>query len=384
MTEPAAPTPSPASPAPSATVAPSAPAPAPVAPPVVVPAAAPVVEAPKPAASPAVLVLGFIIMALLGAILAVNLKPKATTPETSSDIAARIKKDSEALISMNSRSQGQITERDSQLLSKTKEIIDLERTNQVLMSQYATAKADLERALANSGSIDITKRQLSDALKQVDGLTSDLAKVRAELASYANRPDPGDVSDLQRRLDEALRAKGFYETKAKELEIKLASLTAQPAAPSRLFAASENELLPNAVALFRGLRELEGRSDSEILAAYTGFSQTFGAAVVSNVNFPTGSSTPSPADDDALRAKVRTEPDDGLLLVVGYASKTGNVDDNRTLSSNRATAVANSLDAAKLPGQKVQAVYLGQTDRFGSSRPERNQICEVWHIRTKN
>lgn len=365
-------------------VVPSAPAPAPVAPPVAAPATAPVAEAPKPAVSPAVLVLGFIIMALLGAILAINLKPKVAAPETSSDIAARIKKDSDALISMNSRSQGQITERDSLLLSKTKELIDLERTNQVLLSQYATTKADLERALANSGSVDITKRQLTDALKQVDGLTTDLARVRTELAAYANRPDPGDVSDLQRRLDEALRAKGFFETRVKELEAKLASLSTQPAAPSRLFAASENELLPNAVALFRGLRELENHSDSEILAAYTGFTQTFGAAVVSNVNFPTGSSTPSPADDEALRAKVRQEPDDGLLLVVGYASETGNVDDNRTLSSNRATAVANSLDAAKLPGQKVQAVYLGQTDRFGSSRPERNQICEVWHIRSKN
>jgi hypothetical protein len=31
----------------------------------------------------------------------------------------------------------------------------------------------------------------------------------------------------------------------------------------------------------------------------------------------------------------------------------------------------------------VQAVYLGQTDRFSSRVPERNQICEVWRIRRK-
>jgi flagellar motor protein MotB len=56
------------------------------------------------------------------------------------------------------------------------------------------------------------------------------------------------------------------------------------------------------------------------------------------------------------------------------------VDANRALSSDRATAVARILDAAKKPGQRVQAAYLGQTDRFGSSSPERNQICEVWQI----
>lgn len=83
-------------------------------------------------------------------------------------------------------------------------------------------------------------------------------------------------------------------------------------------------------------------------------------------------------------AKINTfpgeAPDNALLLVVGYASETGNVDNNRTLSSDRATAVARMLDETKKPGQRVQAVYLCQTDRFGSRFPERNQISEVWQI----
>jgi hypothetical protein len=37
----------------------------------------------------------------------------------------------------------------------------------------------------------------------------------------------------------------------------------------------------------------------------------------------------------------------------------------------------------KRPGQKVQAVYLGQTDRFSRKIHEENQICEVWIIRRK-
>ena len=76
-------------------------------------------------------------------------------------------------------------------------------------------------------------------------------------------------------------------------------------------------------------------------------------------------------------------PDGDLILVVGYASRTGNPESNQLLSSDRATAVAEYFSGVKRPGQLVQAVYLGQTARFSSARPERNQICEIWQIRKK-
>jgi outer membrane protein OmpA-like peptidoglycan-associated protein len=72
-----------------------------------------------------------------------------------------------------------------------------------------------------------------------------------------------------------------------------------------------------------------------------------------------------------------------LIFVVGYASTTGNAESNRVLSSDRATAAAQAVSAVKRPGQMVQAVYIGQTTRFGGSSPERNQICEIWHIKKK-
>ena len=89
----------------------------------------------------------------------------------------------------------------------------------------------------------------------------------------------------------------------------------------------------------------------------------------------------NPADEEPVRQLLAEIPDGDMLFVVGYASETGNVDTNRTLSSDRATGVAELLTSVKRPGQKVQATYLGQTDRFGSRIPERNQCCEVWHIR---
>ncbi len=49
-------------------------------------------------------------------------------------------------------------------------------------------------------------------------------------------------------------------------------------------------------------------------------------------------------------------------------------------AGDRATAVARVLDTLKRPGQKVQAVYLGQTKRFSREVPEQNQRVEIWQI----
>jgi len=362
-------------------------------------ATAPATAAPSAPPSPAVLALGFIIMALLGALLFVSFQSKSTpAAESQAEVAARIKKDTETLLSLNGHTQNDLSQKDALLLAKETELRDSERTKNALLTQCASLKSDLDRALANGSSGDLYKTQLADATKRLDILSADLSKARAQLADYAGRPSGDDIADLQRRLDEATRAKSFFETRVKELEMKLntnddselqhlreeiANLRSQ-LAPKKLFASSEQELAPLGIELYHGLQKLETLNDAEIRLAYDGFRGTLGAKVVKNLSFPTGSATPSPSDDDAARAAVRALPDDGLLLVVGYASKTGNADDNRKLSSERATAVAKSLDSAKLPNQKVQAVYLGSTERFGRNEPENNQLCEIWQIRSRN
>jgi outer membrane protein OmpA-like peptidoglycan-associated protein len=108
-----------------------------------------------------------------------------------------------------------------------------------------------------------------------------------------------------------------------------------------------------------------------------------GANVLKTLNFATGSSALAPADADAVRNLVAEIPDGDLILAIGYASETGNVDGNRTLSSDRATAAAELISSVKRPGQFTQAVYLGQTDRFSGRVPERNQLVEIWQIRKK-
>ena len=105
--------------------------------------------------------------------------------------------------------------------------------------------------------------------------------------------------------------------------------------------------------------------------------------MIKTLTFPTGSAKLDAADEDPVRRLLDNVPDGDLLLAIGYASETGNVDSNGKLSSDRATAVAELLTSVKRPGQQVQAVYLGQTDRFSSRTPESNQLVEVWQIHKK-
>ena len=197
--------------------------------------------------------------------------------------------------------------------------------------------------------------------------------MREQLAAKGEGASKEALDDLQRQLDETRRAKDFFEARVAELESELSK--------ARLFANNENELLPAAVKLVRSLRELENKPDSEIATAYSSLGASLGSNVLHTLSFATGSSELKPADQDLIRKLVEEVPDGDLVLAIGYASETGNVDDNRTLSSARATAAAELFSGIKRPDQQVQAVYLGQTDRFSSRIPERNQIVEIWRIR---
>ncbi|NJR43219.1 MAG: hypothetical protein HC767_11755 [Akkermansiaceae bacterium] len=93
-----------------------------------------------------------------------------------------------------------------------------------------------------------------------------------------------------------MRAKEFYENRVKELE----GSAEQP----KLFASSENELLPAAVELFRSLRELENLPDSDVSSAYSGLGVKLGASVMVKLDFATGSSAISQEDQDSITSKM--------------------------------------------------------------------------------
>ena len=277
----------------------------------------------------------------------------------------------DVLVALAASYQRMLAEKDSELTAHNAEILRAEKLRQSLSAEITRLQGDLQRALVNGSDTDILRRDLADIKAQRDALAAELNESRLKNSGIS----ADDYADLKRQLEETLRAKEFFEARVQELQGDLSK--------AKLFASSENELLPAAVELFRNLRQLENKPDSEISAAYSSLAVQLGANVLKTLNFATGSSALVPADTDAIRNFVAEIPDGDLILAIGYASETGNVDSNRTLSSDRATAAAELISSVKRPGQLTQAVYLGQTDRFSSRIPERNQLVEIWQIRKK-
>lgn len=303
--------------------------------------------------------------------IAMGLRPVEGDSEPIEEVAGRVKKDADTLVALATSYQRMLAEKDSELTARNAEILRLERLRQSLSAEITRVQGELQRALVNGSDIDLIRRDLADMKAQRDALATELNEARQKVSGVSAE----DYADLKRQLEESQRAKAFFEARVQELESDLSK--------ARLFASSENELLPAAVELFRNLRKLENQPDSEISSAYSSLAVALGANVLKTLNFATGSSALAAADDEAVRNLVGEIPDGDLLLAIGYASETGNVDNNRTLSSDRATAAAQLISSVKRPGQLTQAVYLGQTDRFSSRVPGRNQLVEIWHIRKK-
>jgi outer membrane protein OmpA-like peptidoglycan-associated protein len=307
--------------------------------------------------------------------IAMGLRPIEGTSEPIEEIAGRMKKDADSLVALAGSYQKLLSEKDNELTARNAEILRSEKLRAALTADNTRLQTDLQRALVGASDMDLLRRDLIDVKSQRDALSAELKELREKMRTMSAGVSPDDYADLKRRFEETLRAKEFFEARVRDLEGDLKQ--------AKLFARSEDELLPAAVELFRSLRQLEGKSDSEISTAYSSLGVKLGANVLHTLNFATGSSELPPLDDQKVRDFVAAIPDGDLLLAIGYASTTGNVNSNQTLSSDRATAAAQAITEVKRPEQFTQAVYLGQTNRFSSRIPERNQIVEIWHIRAK-
>lgn len=298
--------------------------------------------------------------------LALGLRPREGSGEPIGDVAARMKKDTDTMVALASSYESMLGEKDLEMKSLGDKLLTSEQLRKTLSDELQAVRLQLNSAVG-AGRDAETLRSLNEALN------NEVARLRNELSSKGDTVPKDMVDELQRRLDEAQRAKAFLEARVKEL--------GDQAAKAKLFANSESELLPAAVELFRNLRQLENRPDSEISTAYSSLAVSLGANVLRTLHFDTGKSDLKPDDMQAIQNLVADIPDGDLVLCIGYASETGNVDSNQALSSARATAAAELFSSVKRPGQLVQAVFLGQTDRFGGSSPERNQLVEIWRIR---
>jgi outer membrane protein OmpA-like peptidoglycan-associated protein len=308
--------------------------------------------------------------------MALGLAPLVGGSEPIEDIAKRLKTDADTLVGVSSRFQQMLSEKDAELSSRNGELLRSERLRQDVSMENSRLQSELARVSSAAYETERLKTMLADSQAQRDALAKELNDTRVKLVEMGEYVSGDEYADLKRRYEEALRAKDFFEARVKVLEADIGK--------AELFAKSENELLPAAVELFRRLRKLEDQKDSDLTTEYSKLGVDLGANVLHALSFKTGSDELS-AEDMAQLSQIANDevPDGDLTLIVGYASETGDAAKNQTLSSDRATAAAEYFASQKRPGQLVQAVYLGQTNRFSGRTPERNQICEVWRIRRK-
>ena len=246
----------------------------------------------------------------------------------------------------------------------------------------------------------LLNRRIQDLQRQMNDLSSSAAEavtMRQELESlrtlYANaqrqieelrkRPDTETVEELRRQNDELrsrVLALGDLEEenrKFREENRRLQALLDR----SKLFVEDANALPDVAKRLFRELERLEDFSPAELAQKYKQIDLQLGAKPLRSINFATGSSQLTAEKVGIIKNDLTATHPGAFLLVVGYASTTGDQDANRKLSSDRATAVASQVNFDKKTTQDVRAVFLSETNRFSKEQAPLNQICEIWEIR---
>jgi outer membrane protein OmpA-like peptidoglycan-associated protein len=328
--------------------------------------------------------------------------PPANYGQSPDAVAARLSADAKTLAGMVTDLQARLREREEELrgtitlyTAATRQVGELEKEG----GQARILKSEVESL----------RQQLSDTLARLDAANKRAQDVEQLLAGA---PDQNTVLTLRRNLDEASRMRDTYLQQLRQLEAKsqtmvsageLSTLQSRLAQlepeneklryelqklrtelnRTRLFVDKADDLPPAAKQLFVELSKLETVNPSELRQQYSRIEQDLGCRIVDTISFETGSSRIDLDRADTIRTAVNQSGDTSYFLVVGYASKTGNFELNKNLSAERATTIASVTDHSKKPTQGVQAVFLGQTDRFSASDYLKNQICEIWELRVQ-
>lgn len=150
--------------------------------------------------------------------MAMGLRPLEGNSEPVEDIAKRLKKDADTMVALAESFQSMLAEKDLELSAKNSELLRSEQLRQSLTAESARLQGEVQRALVGGSDAELLRRDLDAMKSQRDALATELATVRQELAAKGQGVSTDDFADLQRRFEETLRAKEFFEAKVKELE----------------------------------------------------------------------------------------------------------------------------------------------------------------------
>ena len=293
-------------------------------------------------------------------------------------LVTQIKSGTEALARLVNASASdaamlQTAQENARLLSNR--VTDLE--NQLRQTQAdATHARSLESELnaarqaangmVSKSQVDSLRDQLALAKNDRDGFQTEITQLRAKEGTMvdANAYALLKAEVDQLRKDNALPSDGIHQN-----ENVLAKLFV-----------TKDALSPRAVALYRELTRIEPEDHRARLQTYTRIDTQLKAGVGEAITFKTGSSDIALEHETHIKEMASAAAPNTFFLVVGYASPSGDSKTNEELSSQRTTRVASMVNHLKKEGQAVQAVYLGEGNRFGPDDAS-NQVCEIWQIR---
>ncbi|MGJ8677196.1 MAG: OmpA family protein [Akkermansiaceae bacterium] len=333
-----------------------------------------------------------------------GLQPLPVDAQNAQIISDRIQRDATSLVAISRQWQSELDSKESVILELSSELKARDAIAKTLYTQISELQSKLSQAGNAANALLMTKSELERTQTQIENYRNQLGELQMrpsndELALLQDRLTQGldERNKLQLQID-ALIEKSRNKvdsSKADALEAELAKLRPELNIQryeiqrlrallnkDRLFIESESDLPQKAAALFAKLRTLEDANEQQILAAYQNVAIAMGAEVVHRQNFSTGSAQITFDREKIIQDALNKRQAGGsYFLVVGYASQSGGAENNRKLSAERATTVASVVDTLKAADQTVQAVYLGETDRFSAENEAENQICEVWEIK---
>lgn len=142
-------------------------------------------------------------------------------------------------------------------------------------------------------------------------------------------------------------------------------------------AQSEADLDENRQNLVKEIRKMNTLSGDSLSARYDELEQQLGVKSKRRIHFATGETNASEAEAALIDQVADSSNPESEFLLVGFADQTGDEEGNRSISSQRALSVAARL-GQKTGNSRVQAIYLGQTSRFGPDAE--NRVVEIWEI----
>lgn len=318
------------------------------------------------------------------------------------ELASRISRDALSLQSSTEQLQSTLSAKDRELRQTKSELEASIKINE----RHGAESVKLREQLAQ---LQSQQSQVTFLAQQVNDLKNQLNEKNQQILELGSRPDGTELNEAQKELNEVLLKNKDLLAKVSELtslnnsmispsevqslKDQIAKLTPEnedlkltvqvlraQIDREKLYVQSADQLLPAAAKLYRELEKLEDLNQEQLKAAYTRIGEQLNARIIKDVHFQTGKANVGFSDQADIKDRLADISPDSSLLIVGYASKTGNEDQNRELSAQRSATTASVTHHLLNEKSNVHAVYLGQTARF-SENPEENQICEIWEIR---